>query len=583
VSQVDRSQPLTTSLEPLPAAGGVTQSVRGAKTNGLLLDVTKNTKTELPVSDAVKSQSRTIYEQRDSVVDKSQSAAINIEAPPAAAGVTVTKRGSKTDGNLLDVATDTQTELPVTAAATRNSATVFSTKTAISDKSQSLATSLTPSASGGTIVEKSGSKTPGGLLDVQTETTMELPVTAASIRNRATIFSTQSSVQDKAQSLATSLVASAASGTIVEKSGSKTPGGLLDVQTDTTVEVPVSSARVSGTKTLFSESAAVVDQNQSAATSLVVPAAAGGVVTKKAGSKTPGGLLDVTTETDTEKEVDAASVVKRVTAFRLSVDTENRGKVSAAADPTTPGQTVANSKTPGALYVQRLSTDTPVPVADAGTSKSIDAFSVRTEQAKANQAAKEAEPTTQTPGTIERVSNRLNDLGAWDTDKTLDTATYRRWTTITVDPTGTTIDVHYRNATEAQKDAAIAASSIVVRKTINFTPNAHLLWDGVISTHDSSSFTWSYLVQGKYYTRAHIVHRDNNRYLETYKYTYDEKKNMGVKNGREEYSGAKTGSNFSELAGDWYYYLKVTKVEFNSQDITTGPATLPITAWEQIE
>lgn len=584
-TQVDRSQPVSTDLSVPAAANGVVTTKSAQTTPGALKDVTTETKTEIPVTDAVVDQSATIFEASELRIDRSQPLSTSLTPLPASGGVVQSKRGAKTEGLLLDVTTSTKTELPVSDATKSQTKTVFGQKDGVLDRAQPLSTSLVaPAAAGGVVVSKRGNKTDGGLLDVQTDTDTEIPVTDAVIRNQATIYATKESTTDKSQPLDTPLTASAGGGTIIERSGSKTPGGLLDVQEETTVELPVSNASVSGSKTLFSESAQVVDQNQPADTSLTVPDASGGVVTKKSGRKTPGNLLDVTTETDTEKEVDSATVTKRLTAFRSSVDTENRGKANPAADPSVPGQSVANSKTPGALYVQKISTDTPVEVADAGTSKTIDAFSVRTATSKANQTAKEAEPATQTPGTIERVSNRLNDLAAWDTDKTLDVATYRTWTTIIVDPTGVETTTEYRNATTAQKDAAIAASSIIVRKNGRFKLNAHLLYDGHITTHDSTGFTWGFLIQDKTFTRAHIDRREGKTYLVTYRYTYDERKNMGVRNGRELYAGAKSGSEFSDLAGDWYYYRKVTKVEYNEQEIYPGVTlTVPPTTWTQIE
>ena len=362
----DKGQSPATSLAA-SAAAGVIVSKTGQRTAGDLLDVDTDTVTEVPVSGATADNSKTQFETRVSITDRNQPAGTVLTPADPAGGVVVTKRGEKTDGGSLNVSTETRTELPVTAAEASATKTLFEISTEQTDKAQDPATSLVPpAAAGGVVVTKRGQKTPGVLLDVTTQTRTEQPVSSAAVANDATIFETKASTTDKSQAPATPLTASAAGGVITSKRGQKTAGDLLDVTTDVVTEQPVTSARVSGTKTLFDAEVSQVDKNQNAATDLTVPAPAGGVVVTKSGDKTPGGSLDVTTQTKTEQNVANASVMNMVTAKETESQVTEKGAaagtdLSASLDDSTHILVQKHGqKTPGVLLDVTVITKTPI-------------------------------------------------------------------------------------------------------------------------------------------------------------------------------------------------------------------------------
>jgi hypothetical protein len=170
----------------------------------------------------------------------------------------------------------------------------------------------------------------------------------------------------------------------------------------------------------------------------------------------------------------------------------------------------------------------------------------------------------------------LNDLAKWDVEKQTETATPVDYSYICVDPTGDTTTTKYYNQTAAQMAAAIAASPIIYRKSMDWQINKFNLFDGHIQTVNNTGFTWGVWRPDLTESEVKIVQRDGQTFKHVFTYTYDYKKNMGVSAGRAEYSGAKTGSKFEDLAGDWYEYKKVTQVQF-SEAVWTGAAGNPWT------
>jgi hypothetical protein len=392
---IARGQSPSTPLTASVAAGTIVEK-KGEKSKGALLDVTTTTRIEKNVPNAVLSATQTLFETQAGVVDKGQSVGA-ITAPAASGGVVVSKTGTLTPGGLQNVETNTKTELPVSSAMVENAATIFDTQAKVMNKAQSLVTSLTPvTPSGGVTEVKRGIKTPGGLLDVETDTRTENAVTGAVLDNSATIFATHAKQVDKSQATSTSLTPSVSAGVITAKQGQKTPGGLLDVVTDVTTELPVTGAVVENASTIFETLAKQVNKAQSEGTSLTPATPTGGVTETKRGIKTPGGLLDVETNTTTEQGVAAAVVTKQKTAFEDVTTTVNRNQASDAAAPSVAGQTVTNQKTPGGLVTQEIKTIVPVAASDAEHRSSATIFEIVAETTDRNQAVA-ATPITTIP------------------------------------------------------------------------------------------------------------------------------------------------------------------------------------------
>ena len=291
---------------------------------------------------------------------------------------------------------------------------LFHTQVATSNKADAAALPDPAVPAGGVVQTTESVKNGLGQFDTTLTTTTEIAVTAATTTNTKTVFDTTATTIDKSQNPATSLTASAASGTIIEKRGEKTPGAMLDVTTTTKVELPVTDAVKDNEATIFQTVARHTDKAQSLATDLSATAV-GGVITNKQGIETPGGLRDVVVSVITETSVTSAAVETRVMAFETTADTTNRNQVAAAATPTLPGQTVVNSKTPGGSYDQKLTTITPVAVSDATHQSSSTAFEITSSTTDRNQVVA-ATPVTAVPaaGILHVVESQENELGKFD-------------------------------------------------------------------------------------------------------------------------------------------------------------------------
>jgi hypothetical protein len=297
---VDRHQPANTSLTVPAATGGVVVAKAGQKTDGGLLDVTTKTTTEQNVLEAQKSGTKTVFQIESVVTDRGQPANTDLTVPAASGGAVVTKAGQKTDGGLLDVTTKTVTEQPVLEAQRSGTGTIFHVESTVLDRGQAPVDVSPQVASGGVIITKTGQKTDGGLMDVTTRTVTERSVLEAQKSGAKTIFQVETTVLDRNQPANTSLAVPAATGgVVVTKVGQKTDGGLLDVTTRTVEEQAVSAATLENEVTALGSRAVQVDAGQPVGTPLVASLSEAGVLVTKAGRKTNGNLLEVTTTTET--------------------------------------------------------------------------------------------------------------------------------------------------------------------------------------------------------------------------------------------------------------------------------------------
>jgi hypothetical protein len=75
--------------------------------------------------------------------------------------------------------------------------------------------------------------------------------------------------------------------------------------------------------------------------------------------------------------------------------------------------------------------------------------------------------------------------------------------------------------------------------------------------------------------RAEIVNVSGKWYKRVFTYTFALRRDWGLEDGITRYAGAKSGSEFRALSGDWYYYKKVTAIS-----VTDTLLTMPLSAVE---
>lgn len=581
VSITDRNQ-VDKASDPVAPADGVYQETSYEQNPDKTYNNRTRTITERPVSSAVIRNLRSIFTTRTTVSSKAQDPGTDLTAT-VSDGTIISKTGSKTAGAKLDVEVETVVENPVSSASADNSKTVYDTRSTVTDRNQPADTSLVaPEPANGVVVVKRGEKTDGGRLNVTTDTRTERSVSAAVRDYVKTLFQIRTTVSDKSQPLDTSLdVPEPSDGIIVTKRGQKTAGALLDVDTTTTTERAVSSAEVSATKTQYEIETTQTDKAQPAGTSLTPPEAADGVVVTKRGQKTQGNRLDVTTISKQERPVSSSVVTKRLTVYESATDTENQNQPADAADPTTPGQTVTNIKTPGRQVTQKISQRTPNSVLGAETIYFSSPLTSATTTGNEGQDVPAAAPGAAPDGHIYTVTNKLGDLGKYSTSNK-DQVAYPRTVHQTFYSSGRPVDVWtFRNLDLADVMAIVgginAAASISVSKSINEFGklDGHIHATGANSSSNGVFFN-------KYDNTEQEVSYSQYKgkmYKVVTTYTYDIMKDFVVSLGRAYYNGDAghssgkaplSRSTFRDLGRNWYYFKKVTKIETTTTDVTSS-------------
>ena len=302
-----------------------------------------------------------------------------------------------------------------------------------------------------------------------------------------------------------------AGGVVTERRAEENPDGTFDnVETKKTA-IAVTGAVEANTQTIFEKSESKTDRNQSAAVKALVAVSAG-VITQRKAETNPDGTFDNVETKNTEIAVSEA--VKEQTGDLFSARVRVASK-NTTADATTPGLsgagtagakivTVINEKTPGGLVSPTKVEDTPG------------------------------------PATVETV-----DV-PYDGDKTVKL-------------------VIFRNHTKTALQALITASTYY-RVSASVSLNQFGLLDGILTLSidaggggGDGAYVPIYDEPVTEY-KTQIVEVSRKWYLRTFTMTGILRRDWGLDSGIALYSGAKGGSVFKPLHGNWYEFKKITDI-----------------------
>lgn len=266
------------------------------------------------------------------------------------------------------------------------------------------------------------------------------------------------------------------------------------------------------------------------------------------------------------------------TPFEVRTVNENRS-LNAPISEELPavGMQRENRKTAGGWYDTVNDVRTPVANVTETSSKTIQGLETRSQVDKRNEPTAPTLPIAQTPGTVEEILYRLNDLNAYDVKRVTETGEKFVYTFTIPDERGATYVTRYYNHTDVEERALLGALNSARSNTA--TPgqiNKFRLFDGVIvsrpasgASGGSNKFAWSQT--GKTQIEKRIVDVDGVRKVQTWTYTYNMKKDWGISGGSTDYSGAlMPGSFFHDLGNDWYFYKKVTNINVTEADFAPG-------------
>lgn len=431
-----------------------------------------------------------------------------------------------------------------------------------------------PAADAGLITGHSEDKTSTGLYKRRKKTEQEQDVAAAAVTQTKDQFSSETETEDVAAS-ALGAVPEPDAGLVTTHKNVKTRGKKYRRTKREVQELDVADAVKRVTKDQFNT---VTETEDVAAAALgAAPAPSAGLVTTHKDSKTPGKKFRRNKREIQEIAVtDAVKVVSK-TPFDTVTLQRHVSQAAAAADPTNPGVRVKNEKTDGILVTQEVETR----AANTGTDgagilekklTTVQGLVTTVETATRNKTAALTEETAQTAGTARTAVNTLNDLGVYDVREIVETGAKWVYTYTVPDVNGAYTVTLYFNHTQAEELALVAALSATNSNSFSPDPmNRFGKYDGRIVSRPldtTANAKWQWEVTGKTFERTEAFERGGKDYVRTWKYTFSAKRDWGISSGYAAYSGAKSGSSFEDLGGDWYHYVKVTKIEVKQAEVT---------------
>lgn len=195
-------------------------------------------------------------------------------------------------------------------------------------------------------------------------------------------------------------------GVVVDIQKTKNDDCTTDVTIHNTEEQTVEAAEKTETEDRYSKTTRTV--NRSAESAEGLPTWADGTIARVTNVKTPGGLVDVTTEkTEAKQNVESGnSEVRTIFETRKTEDKRNATSEAAAENPFSGTlKQVENVYNPDGTINTRVTTTNEQPVATAEQTLTEDRYSKTTRTVDRNIGSAGTLPSTLTTGTIKRVAN----------------------------------------------------------------------------------------------------------------------------------------------------------------------------------
>lgn len=231
-----------------------------------------------------------------------------------AAGTLITTQWSRNrEDCTLNAQVGKEVAIPVPEAAVSRAKTLYSESESVSAAAASAKLGDAPAPADGVTKRHVSRLRPDEMWDTEVSWDQELPVASASVRKSATVFGKAQTVVDRHQDTLPP-EPSAGSGIRVETFTERTPGALRNNTVSTETELPYEEAQVSEKRTLFSR--VLTKIAKSVSRGAAAPAASGGTGISSSASVTPGGRNDLTEVTEEELPVPNARVSRSATVFQ---------------------------------------------------------------------------------------------------------------------------------------------------------------------------------------------------------------------------------------------------------------------------
>jgi hypothetical protein len=500
-----------------------------------------------------------------------------VDAAVEVAGGIVTARQSELnpDGTY----DNTQTERTAVGGVGAVSAyeTAFQTGVSITLRNQPEAMAASVVVSGGVITRRQARQNDDGTWDNEETLTTAVPGTGA-VSAYATAFQTGAAVTLRNQPEAAAAAVEVAGGVITRRQARQNDDGTWDNEETLTTAVAADSAAVETHETIYERTVSVTNRNRPAAVAEAVTAA-NGLITRRTARQNDDGTWDNTETVTLELPVQSAVIDKSSIKSGGTEAVTHRNQAEAAPDPSIEGRRVRNERTPGGLWNQTLTDQTP-PTADGVLEmreKEIRALETATAERRVRRTAGLAEDTAQTTGTVRRTRNELDDANGWTTTENIETATPKMMVFTVADLYGAFTLTRYFNYTAAQEQGLLNALSGTQHNSVSpGQVNRFNLFDGVIVSRPAGGngagggTLSAYEENGLTREETALLERGGETIVRTTRYTYDIKQDWGISSGALLYSGALSGSRFRVIADDWYCYERVSLIEVSETAVELG-------------
>lgn len=567
-------------------AQGVLVNERRSKNEDCTVDIQQERVTSKARSGTRQSVTQTMREKIEEKLDSNQSAAV-IDAVAAAGGVITRRESVANEDGTFDNVERTTTEKLLESAETR----------ILEDEEKSITETLNEGAASagelgtattGQLEEVFNRRTDGGLWNVRTIVSVFKKWLEQIASKFVSLREERESVTHRCLTLEETNVYIAAltagGGKRYEWRRSKRADGKYDLEISEFTE-KLRNVRKGTLKTMF-EHRGWEEKIESAAAA-AAGAPAGGTVYENSSEESEAGLFRNRYESRAAQLVDESGRVVDVLPVGKRLRSKARNKSTPPEDVTTVGKSVIwDYNEYGAVNTEEVQWDVTSSKEELLYEQTMLRGPLKIkEQRKANVAAKLEEELEQTPGTMRIKISERNDRSSsmpWDTILREETATKWMMTDTVPDAQGDYIVMRYGNYKLAEQEALIAG--LVGDNTNSWSPqgvNAYGLYDGaiIIKPHDENwknkfRFEASGLVE---YTQPVRTNREGSLSMMQYKLIYDIRLDWGVSTGLTGYDGAKWGSWFRHLGGDWFYYKKVTNVY-----VREAPYTPNASGWVEV-
>lgn len=555
-------------------------------------NIEQRKRTATAVSSAKIVQENTVFATRTVDTDVAQTDPLGAPSE-ASAGVTTRNTDTKREDGLYDTEQDIETTNEVSDVDKSIAKDIFGTETITKDRTMKEALGEAPAASGGLSTTHRDIKNANGTYEREKIEQQENEVTDAVKEEAQDALVTTTTTTDRSQTEALTTAGNPSAKTLIDTRSEKTKGGWYNNIERTRVFKNVTNAVRSYVNTIFKDTSSATEYaatfpHESA------PAASEGVITRNESKLRPDGSYDNTATTEQENAVSNSVEETRKTAFNTRTVVENANQKAALTPASTDGVTTRSEKTPGGLYNQRTTTDTPKASVEGATSTLREHLRNVVTTITRNAPSKLTEPSADVDGVSKTVQNTLTEEGNYDTTEAVDTAIKRTNTFNVIDNDGTYRIHLLENYTKTEIDNYLSSTlvstyensaSIQSTKYHNrFTTIIREKNPGGVTSLDTKM---KYALSAQEETQVRIVYgRDGQVYKDTYTIWYDIKRNIGIADGREEYGSeggfnSRTtspligwGSAFYDLGRDWYLYKYVYAVSRISRtDITAAWTT----------